>query len=558
MLFKDFSVKQTLVKRLSAVASVVAAAGIAVSSLLAPVQQPVAAAASNQIYWGAYINGAPADPTQIDKFETMVGKKMSMEMFGTPWKMNGKYMAFPKQYVDTIRKRGALPVLDWGSQALGGGLNQPNFQLADITNGAHDAYLTSFAQAAAAYGQPFFLRFNAEMNGWWLPWSEQTNGNQPGDFARSWRHVHDIFKREGAGNVSWVFCPNIVGPKSTPLSELYPGDDYVDWTCLDGYNWGTDGNNQGFWMFDQVFLGSSYNGNINSYNEIMKLAPSKPLMIGETASSEDGGRKADYINNMFSTLPTKFPGIRALMWFNWNTNDSTIDWPIESSSASIAAFKAGIQSSYYAGNNFSTMATSPIPPIGGMSAPAPAQAPTTAPITQPVSGTSTGSVTLNPVADTVVRKSNPTSTAGGASTTIQSDLAGTDTAYLRFSLSGLAGKKITSAKLRVKTSTDSSATSASSTNINLVTDWGWQEKYMSYSNAVAISSALLGKLGAATRTSTWYEATLDAATLQRYVGNSLTGSTVSMALQGSASDVLIFYSRESGATNAPQLVVEYQ
>ena len=77
------------------------------------------------------------------------------------------------------------------------------------------------------------------MNGWWRPWSEQANGNHPGEFVAAWRHVVDIFRAQGATNVTWVWCPNIVGPKSQ-LTGLYPGDNYTDWVCMDGYNWGTD------------------------------------------------------------------------------------------------------------------------------------------------------------------------------------------------------------------------------------------------------------------------------------------------------------------------------
>ena len=102
-----------------------------------------------------------------------------------------------------------------------------------------------------------------------------------------WRHVHDVFTAQGATNVTWVWCPNIQGPKSTSLAEMYPGDSYVDWTCVDGYNWGTDQGNE--WQtFNQIFAGSSYNGWYNTYQLLQQLAPSKPIMIGETASSENG------------------------------------------------------------------------------------------------------------------------------------------------------------------------------------------------------------------------------------------------------------------------------
>jgi beta-mannanase len=39
--------------------------------------------------------------------------------------------------------------------------------------------------------------------------------------------------------VEWVWNPNIDYAGSVPLPRLYPGDGYVDYVGLDGYNWGT-------------------------------------------------------------------------------------------------------------------------------------------------------------------------------------------------------------------------------------------------------------------------------------------------------------------------------
>src|SRR6266568_3348471 len=138
-------------------------------------------------------------------------------------------------------------------------------------------------------GDTHSLRFDWEMNGWWqFPWAtaldptsgNAINSNTPQDYVNAWRHVHDIFTKVGATNVSWVWCPNISSNGTIPLSQLYPGNTYEDWVCLDGYN--KDPNT---WQtFAQVYSGSSYNGNHNSYAEITSVAPSKPLMIGESAS----------------------------------------------------------------------------------------------------------------------------------------------------------------------------------------------------------------------------------------------------------------------------------
>src|SRR4029079_13040147 len=132
------------------------------------------------------------------------------------------------------RSRGAIPLIDWGSWDYTKGLTQPDFALRNIANGAtysysgqtFDSYVTKWATDAKAWGHPFFLRFNWEMNGWWqFPWTtardpatgRSANGNTSADYVNAWRHVHDIFTRVGATNVSWVWCPNISSNETTPL-----------------------------------------------------------------------------------------------------------------------------------------------------------------------------------------------------------------------------------------------------------------------------------------------------------------------------------------------------
>src|SRR6202040_2960061 len=142
--------------------------------------------------------------------------------------------------MEAIRAHGTIPVLTWASQAVPtpANLREPNFQLSDVINGRYDAYIHDFAVGAREWGHPFFLRFDQEMNGFWFPWAEGVNGNKRGEFVKAWRHVHDIFTSVGATNATWVWCPNVdFTRKLTPLSSQYPGGRYVDWTCLDGFNW---------------------------------------------------------------------------------------------------------------------------------------------------------------------------------------------------------------------------------------------------------------------------------------------------------------------------------
>jgi len=314
------------------------------------------------LYWGAYVRGWPADPTVVDKFERSAGKKMSIVHWGQPWSRNGQLQEFQTAYFDFARQRGSIPLVDWGSWDTCCDLDQPQFALSSIVRGDWDEYIGGWAQAAAKWRHPLFLRFNAEMNGWWLPWSEQVNGNAPGEFAAAWQHVHDIFVAKGATNVSWVWCLNEVSPYSTPTRALYPGDAYVDWTCMDGYNWGTDLNNA--WQsFTQVLTGDPRYGGHNTYQELLDAAPTKPMMIGEIASSENGGSKAAWVTDLLEAqLPTSFPAVKALVWFDHDQGESSTTWPITSSATALDAFKTGIASPIYAGNAYGTLDVSPIPP----------------------------------------------------------------------------------------------------------------------------------------------------------------------------------------------------
>ena len=187
-----------------------------------------------------------------------------------------------------------------------------------------------------------------EMNGsWGYPWQETQNGNTRGEYVQAWRHIVDIFRQVGVTNASDLWCPNVDYPNTTnpSFASLYPGDSYVDWTCLDGYNWGTN-RSSGWQSFDQMF---GY-----SYDEILKFAPSKPMMIGEFGSVEQGGSKATWLTDALEAqVPGKYSRIRALVYFNFQFDG--VDWRIETSQASKDAWRAGVASSYFNANEFGSI-----------------------------------------------------------------------------------------------------------------------------------------------------------------------------------------------------------
>jgi Glycosyl hydrolase family 26 len=298
----------------------------------------------------------------VSKFEGLVGKPLSLVNVFVPFANCSpspcSFYKFAPGMMEGIREHGAIPVYSWSSQSIPSHLEEPDFQLSDVISGSYDSYIRTFAEDARDWGHPFFLRFNWEMNGGWFPWAEGANGNQQGEFVAAWRHVHDIFASVGASNVNWVWCPNI-DPDGIfqGLAPLYPGDAYVDWTGLDGYNWGTNPTKPDRWRsFDELF-GSTYQQIAGT------IAPSKPMLIAEMSSTEVGGSKAGWIDDALAKIPANYPKIGGLLWFD--TYIEGMDWPIESSSTATSAFAKGIGSQDYAGNGYAELTGSPIQPSSG-------------------------------------------------------------------------------------------------------------------------------------------------------------------------------------------------
>jgi Glycosyl hydrolase family 26 len=318
-------------------------------------------------YWGAWIGDqltgvqAPFDWNAVTKFERIAGKRLSIVHWGSPFANCAtrpcSFYPFPWAEVIKVRRHGAIPMLSWSSASIPGGRRQRAFQLRDITSGRYDRYIRSFARKARQWGHPFFLRFNWEMNSNWFPWGVDANGNRVRHYVPAWRHVHRIFDRVGARNASWVWCPYVDLEHKYNLRRLYPGPAFVDWTCLDGYNWGprSPANPRPWRSFGELFR--------ETYRRIVRgIARRKPMIIAEVASSGYGGNKAAWIRNMLAELPRRYPKVRGLVYFN--VIDRGAGWPIERPRRVRRAFRRGINRPAYVPNRFRRIARSPIRPPG--------------------------------------------------------------------------------------------------------------------------------------------------------------------------------------------------
>jgi hypothetical protein len=345
-----------------------AAAGLLVLTRASPSSRAPTATGAQAIYWGAELGpqftgaGAPWDMHALGEFTAAVGKAPSIVAFNVPFEEcdSGpcRFGQFPSGQMTSLRSFGAIPFLNWSSQSSPLSPDQTAFALAGVAQGRFDSYIRAFAVAVRAWDHPFFLRFDWEMNRSWFPWGSLANGNRAGDFVAAWRHVHRIFTSVGATNATWVWCPYAdPQPSVQNLSRLYPGNDEVDWTCLDVYNFGTSEGRTASWRSFSALLGPSYRAITG------QIAPTKPMILGEVASSEGGGSKPGWIRDMLAEIPSRFPKLRGFVWYDdenpqAGARDSTL--ALESSPASLGSFAAAIAGPTYTSDRFSELAGSPI------------------------------------------------------------------------------------------------------------------------------------------------------------------------------------------------------
>ncbi|MGI9255244.1 MAG: glycoside hydrolase family 26 protein [Thermomicrobiales bacterium] len=285
-----------------------------------------------EIAVGIFEPGAPGDAKLIDRIAAEIGRMPAFiqwyEAWGSPLSRYSERLHIER--LRAVDERGAIPFITWEPWVPELGVNQPEYAPALIAAGAYDAYLRTWAEPMALYGKPIYLRMFHEMNAEWYPWGAVQPWNTPEDLIAAWRHVWQVFQDAEAFNVRFVWCPD-AGVGKVALNKLYPGDDYVDWVGLDGYNWGLDQPDSEWRSFDDIFG--------VAYRALIRLSQ-RPVMIAETASVESGGDKAAWITEAFAALPQRYTRVKAFAWFNEKQPNG--NFPVNSSSEALAAYQLAI------------------------------------------------------------------------------------------------------------------------------------------------------------------------------------------------------------------------
>ena len=277
---------------------------------------------------GAWVGGPGQypQPTQqnVQAFQDLQGTHLDLISYFALFDIND--WDATAQYANVAKNNGSTLVVTWMANG---------YKAQGLVDGKADTYIRDYAKGVKGFGDEIWLRPLHEANGDWYDWGvgKSGAGNTDANVAEAFRHIVKIFKEEGVTNVKWVWTTNASNQGSgTTLTGNYPGDEYVDYISIDGYNWGTCQSWSSWQSFSQVFK--------KAYDALANI--NKPLFIAEISSSEKGGNKAEWITDMFEHFATDFSRVFAVMWFSQSKEDNEADWALNTSQAAVDAWKAGI------------------------------------------------------------------------------------------------------------------------------------------------------------------------------------------------------------------------
>jgi hypothetical protein len=262
----------------------------------------------NQGIFGSYVSGFTPNASAFTALESKLNHQLGIISWFVNW---GSEDIFNASYLAAVGSRIPLIAVEpW------------NVKRSHVLSGSQDAWLQGQAAKAIAYGKPVYIRPWHEANGNWYPWQAGLDGTSA-DAVAAWQHVVNLFRAAGATNVKFVFCINTYTVGGAAPKAYWPGSAYVDLLGVDGYSW-----DQGATSFDSAMA--------DGYGTLTALDSSLPVWVCETGCGQ-GSKKATWINGMFAS--TKFPRMTGVAYFSENKEQ---DWRIDSSSASLAAFAAGL------------------------------------------------------------------------------------------------------------------------------------------------------------------------------------------------------------------------
>ena len=310
---------------------------------------PFAAGAQGQALLGVYYGDQGWKLDQVRAMEAWQGKRHAVVNLFTDWCSRTKTLDnLFNQQLPNIWANGNVPVISW-EPYLCSAASTPSDVEVRAARGDYDAYLRAWADRMVAFvsgpdrvlgttdDRRVYIRFAHEMNGNWYPWAAAVGGNSAAHYILMWHRVRGIFWQRGldASTVQWIWAVNHEDVGAVPAEDYYPGDEYVDWIGIDGYNWGTS-QSWSSWIPPEAVFGPML--------ARLRVISAKPLALTETASSSslrgkvDVAAKSQWITQLFGYATAATTGARMVVWFN---EDKETDWAVFGGSNGDETYRSG-------------------------------------------------------------------------------------------------------------------------------------------------------------------------------------------------------------------------
>jgi hypothetical protein len=236
-------------------------------------------------YLGVFAPDAPHSYAGVERFTQLAGRSPNLVLYYSGWGER-----FHRAFAETAAEHGATTIVE---------MDPTNISLASIASGAHDSYLTSYADSVAAFGRKVVISFGHEMNGYWYSWAY--HHSSPESFVAAWRHIVTLFRQQGATNVIWLWQVNSASPKTGPVRDWWPGSHYVTWVGISGY----------YFLPNETF-GYIFKPVVAQIRRFTQA----PVLIAETGVAHFP-KQASKINDLFTGLRAQH--YLGLVWFDHNS-----------------------------------------------------------------------------------------------------------------------------------------------------------------------------------------------------------------------------------------------
>jgi beta-mannanase len=315
---------------------------------------------SNQVLLGIYSgsNGFN-NMSQIQALEAWQGKKHAVVNVFTTWCPETTYLdsLFLVQLIEIWQNQN-VPLITFQPFACHSKDTPADIELR-AANGEYDLYLHNWSDRMKTFlsgadgiyntadDRRAYIRFAHEMNGDWYAWSALPNGTHPVDYIRMWQRVKSLFYNKGMEwtHLQWIWTVNFTDngyPTMYPAESYYPGDDYVDWVSISGYNWGVTQ-----WWSKWITPEQTFQPMLDR----LRRLTNKPVAITEIGSTTETSQginiaaKSGWIIEAFNYILSR--NIKMVVWFN---EAKETDWAIFGSPTGDSTFN-------YNGTTYNTYST---------------------------------------------------------------------------------------------------------------------------------------------------------------------------------------------------------